>query len=59
MAITEKARALLEILSTIRLERLADGQVWAEMKIGRHLLVADPSLKVVAGTGFEPVTFGL
>lgn len=44
MAITEKARALLEILSTIRLEKLADGQVWAEMQMGRHLLVADPSL---------------
>lgn len=57
---TEKARAILaDILGEIRLDVATAGQVWAEMQMGRHLLVADPSLKVVAGTGFEPVTFGL
>ncbi len=57
---TEQARAILEkILGPVHITATPDGQVWAEMQMGRSLLEADPSLKVVAGTGFEPVTFGL
>ncbi len=57
---TERAREVLaDILGKVHLDVSTPEQVWAEMKMGRHLLVADPSLKVVAGTGFEPVTFGL
>ena len=38
---------------------VSDGQVWAGMQTGRTLVESDLSLTVVAGTGFEPVTFGL
>lgn len=54
-----KARPILAgILGDIRLEQ--DGEeVWAEMNTAQSLMTIEPYMNMVAGTGFEPMTFGL
>ncbi|WP_414708853.1 recombinase zinc beta ribbon domain-containing protein [Roseateles sp.] len=58
----DRTRALLaDILGPVLMGRDADtGATWAEIeKPAERLLLLGGSLKVVAGAGFEPTTFGL
>ncbi len=58
----DRTRALLaDMLGPVLIGRDADtGETWAEIeKPAERLLLLGGSLKVVAGAGFEPTTFGL
>jgi hypothetical protein len=52
--------ALREILGPIRVIE-NDAGVWAEVETNQALMLkaADLSMRLVAGAGFEPTTFGL